>query len=107
MSESPSVEPGWAIKIAAVRIGWNDSALRAVHARAGVYRRELFEESTKAHLATIVFFHPRQLACLSQNATLRRYDSRSSGTPEPPSSTPSALRSMVIGTIGISSGSTV
>ncbi len=56
---------------------------------------------------TINFAHPRQFACSSQNATLRRYASRSSGTPEPPSSTPSALRSMVIGTIGISAGSVV
>lgn len=49
----------------------------------------------------------RQLAWLSQKATARWYASRSSGTPEPPSSTPSALRIIVIGAIGTSSGSAV
>src|SRR5690606_8500040 len=54
---------------------------------------------------TLRLSHPRQLAWVRQNSTLRRYASRSIGTPEPPSSTPSALRRMVIGAIGGSSGS--
>ena len=47
------------------------------------------------------------MACCSQNPTLRRYASRSSITPDPPSSTPSALRIIVTGDIGISCGSIV
>lgn len=41
-------------------------------------------------------------ACLLQNATEAMYAFRSKGTPEPPSSFPSALRNIVIGCMGSS-----
>lgn len=54
-----------------------------------------------AGYAAILPFHPTG-AWSFQNSTLSMYFSRTSGTPDPPSSFPRALRIIVMGCIGIS-----